>query len=1343
MGLRGIGDRVPVARALSARLELVFLGVLLLALATVSSRGLPLGIAALGVVGGSVLGLHAVGVVLLYSRTRILSFAQFGLGVAASVLFFVWVQYNQWLVLANGVCRCLAPDGNTMSELQHNPDVFREYLVAGGRTWLLVLNALISAAIGIFLAADTGKRVFLSIAGLFHRAPRIVPTIATLAFAVALAGGAGLLSLRTTEVFGRRPFGWFPYGPRPGTGIDGAEALPEGTFVAPLAADWSLQLSAGVQLRLYDVLAVLLGLGALALIFLRFQRGRRGLDSRATAANLERAATLGVDVIRESRQPWELAGALSGLAGILAVARSSTVPEVGLDMSALTLVMAAVVLARTTSTAWAFASAILLGILDQAMFWNFGSHDQFHGSLVVIIGVALVLQRRRTNRAERDSESVFTTAAEPRPVPPQLRDLPGVHGLLRGASVAVVFAFAAFPFLTTPRQLSLGVVILASMVVGLSLLVLSGWGGQVSLGQLALASTGAYTAAIAGGSWGLPLPFALLLGAAAGGLAAPLLGLPALRLPGPFVAIMTLALGFAVPAVLLNVELLGTHLPPDLARPVLLGIDLSSERSFYGFSLLVLGGAFAVVQGLRRSRLRRALIAARDNSQAASAFGVDITRLQLEAFAVSGALAGLGGGLIAYANGGVQADTFSAAHSVELFLVVVIGGLSAVSGPVIGAALYSFVQLAGVAAVHLLNGLGTIIVLAVRPGGLASLVVGLRDAAIRVILHLQGHDLVRMSDSPDGEGRIAIADRGRRAELVPVRYRLVGDGFGPVEGTRLRPVEGVTVAGNGTADDTNSFWQRDPAEHGGIPLPEEGAAASPAAARLGCHRLDVAYGGAVAVSGVSLDLAPGEILAVIGLNGAGKTSLLRALAGLEPAAHGTVELDGEDVTMRFPHERAAKGVAFVPGGAAVLGTLTVHENLRITGADDEDIARVSGRFPALAERWTTAAGNLSGGEQQVLALAQAVLRRPTVLLVDELSLGLSPEALATVLDLIVDLAEGGTTVVLVEQSITAAMAIAHTALFLESGRVRYQGPAASLRDHPELFASVAFGAGVVAATASGSELARARAAQRVAAEPVLQVRDLTAAYGDVTVVDSVDLEVLAGEVVGVLGPNGAGKTSLFDCLSGTLPASEGTITLLGEDVTALPPHRRAERGLMRSFQSVRLFPSLTVRDCIAVALETRLAVKSSVFAGLWLPPARTEERRVEERTAALVELLNLEPYVDEPLGALSLGTRRMVDLACQLAARPKVLLLDEPASGLAQAETELLGPLVSRISSDLDCAVVIIEHNVQVLASIAHRLVAMQHGAVIADGIPASVLDDPDVRTAYFGAERATALASA
>ena len=1295
--------------------ELLLVCVLVAAL-TLLRRGLPLGIVGIGVVSGSLLALHAVGITLLYARTRILSFVQFGLGLAASVFFFLWVEYNQWLVLANGVCHCLAPHGASMSRLQHHPDLFRAYL-EHHHHWALIVNALISALIGIALAWDTGRQVQQGIAKSFARAPRIVPTVATIASLILLGGVTQILTLRDSAPFGAHLFSWFPYGMHHVGSGSGGLKIPEGAFVAPGGKSAEFSLDSGAHFHIYDIFAVVSIVLALLLVSVLFTRGKRGLRSRATGDNEERAATLGIDIDAQAVRPWQVAGALSGLSGVLAVSLSSQLPT-SIDLNAFTLVLAAVVLARMSSPALAAGAAILLGVLDQGMFWNFGSHVQFDGSLVVIIGAALLIQRSRMSRAQREAASVFTTAPEPLPVPLAIRRSRGVHGFLRTCMVVGGLLVLGYPLVTSPGQLSLGVVVISNAVIAFSLLVLSGWGGQVSLGQFAFGAVGGYITAITAGSWHIPMPFALLMGALVGAVVAPLVGLPAMRLPGPFVVIMTLAFSVAVPAVLLNRDLLGSPLPRTLKRPVFLGLDLGSDVTFYYASLVVLLAVVVLVAGLRASRLRRALIAGRDNEQAAASLGVNILRLRIEGFAVAGFLAALGGGLLAFANGSVESDAFSAQYSVAVFLIVVIGGLTAVPGPVYGAVVYGLVQLTSTFWLGVLNGFGTLFVLTLRPSGLAGLVVSARDAAIRIILHVQGSDPTGTRLGTSGK-KIALADRGARADVVPVRYRILGTGYGPVAGTRLRTVAGVdtgdqqaTVAATATVD-------------------EEGAL-------LAGHRVEVAYDGIRAVSGVSLVLQPGQVVAVVGTNGAGKTSLLRGLAGLEPLAHGTVSIDGEDVTTAPAHARARKGLSFVPGGAAVLPSLTVTENLQLAAWELSDadahaaIAEIIDEFPLLAARLHTAAGNLSGGEQQALAIAQAFVRRPRVLLIDELSLGLSPEALDSVMRLITRASEAGTAVVLVEQSISSAMAIADTALFLDNGEVRYHGPAGNLREHPELFAAIAFGA--APGMRVSTEADRMRARLRDEQEVRFNVEELSAGYGEVLAVKHVDLSVAAGEVIGIIGPNGAGKTTLFDCLSGTLPLHSGTITLDGTDITHLATHRRAALGLMRSYQNVRLFPSLTVADNIAVAMETRLTVRSPAMSALWLPPARKEERKVSERVAMLLELLSLQQVADTPVGSLSMGSRRLVDLACQLAARPRVLLLDEPTSGMAQRDTESIGPLISRISKDLDCAVLIVEHNVQVLSSVADRLIALNFGEVIAQGDPQTVLSDPVVQDAYFRA---------
>jgi branched-chain amino acid transport system ATP-binding protein len=451
-----------------------------------------------------------------------------------------------------------------------------------------------------------------------------------------------------------------------------------------------------------------------------------------------------------------------------------------------------------------------------------------------------------------------------------------------------------------------------------------------------------------------------------------------------------------------------------------------------------------------------------------------------------------------------------------------------------------------------------------------------------------------------------------------------------------------------------------------------------------------------------------------------------------------VLIDGEDVTLKEPHLVARRGVALVPGGAGVFPSLTVAENLSAAGwqarrsGGTANLEQVLDHFPRLRDRLGTEAGNLSGGEQQMLAVAQAFLVRPRLLLIDELSMGLAPQVTQTILDELRRLRDEGTAIVIVEQSLNVSMTIADRAVLLEKGEVRYTGPARELLDHPELFQSISFGAGGVGA-AGGSEVARRRKAFGEATQTALEVTGVRASYGGVVAVRDVTMQLQAGEVVGLIGPNGAGKTTLFDVISGFHRPDAGTVAVLGADVTGLAPYARARRGLMRSFQNVRLFPSMTVRDNIATALERHIKWKESIYHGLWLPMGREGERKAQARVDMLIELLELGPYVDRTMGEISIGTRRIVDIACQLAARPRVLLLDEPSSGLAQVETEQLGPIIARIAGDLDAGILVIEHDIPLISAIASRLIALDLGSVIAEGAPHEVLSNDRVKEAYFG----------
>ena len=181
---------------------------------------------------------------------------------------------------------------------------------------------------------------------------------------------------------------------------------------------------------------------------------------------------------------------------------------------------------------------------------------------------------------------------------------------------------------------------------------------------------------------------------------------------------------------------------------------------------------------------------------------------------------------------------------------------------------------------------------------------------------------------------------------------------------------------------------------------------------------------------------------------------------------------------------------------------------------------------------------------------------------------------------------------------------------------------------------------------------------------------------------------------------------------------------------------RAWRGLGRSFQDARLFPALTVEETIAVALERWIDVRDPVNAALRLPAAFDSEQQVRERVDELIELLGLGGFRSKFVRELSTGSRRVVDLACVVAHRPTVVLLDEPSSGIAQRETEALGPLLERMRDGLGAALLVIEHDMPLVTSVADRIVAMDQGAVIADGLPNEVLRDGAVVASYLGGDR-------
>jgi branched-chain amino acid transport system ATP-binding protein len=431
----------------------------------------------------------------------------------------------------------------------------------------------------------------------------------------------------------------------------------------------------------------------------------------------------------------------------------------------------------------------------------------------------------------------------------------------------------------------------------------------------------------------------------------------------------------------------------------------------------------------------------------------------------------------------------------------------------------------------------------------------------------------------------------------------------------------------------------------------------------------------------------------------------------------------------------------VPGGRGVFPTLTVTENLRLGGwvhrkdktFIDTTNQRIIELFPALRQRMQTPAGMLSGGEQQMLTLAQALLCRPRLLMIDELSLGLAPAVVAQLLAVVRQINADGVTVVVVEQSLNVASQLAERAIFMEKGQVRFSGSTADLIARPDLARSVFLRSAAPARTRRRTDIYAAAHTT----SPSLSLQGLTRRFGGVTAIDGVDLSVGDREVVGIIGANGAGKTTLFDLCSGYLGPDAGRIMLGENDVTDLSAATRAELGLGRSFQDARLFPSMTVTETLTTALERHVGMREPIGSMLRLAATVDSERRLAERVEELLETMHLQRYRDAFVSELSTGTRRIVELACAVAHEPTVLLLDEPSSGIAQRETEALAETLLEMKQITGAALVVIEHDMPMISSIADRLVCMHLGRVIAQGRPATVLKEPEVVAAYLGTDPA------
>jgi branched-chain amino acid transport system permease protein len=562
---------------------------------------------------------------------------------------------------------------------------------------------------GLAAAIVLGALIEFFLIRRFFRSPRLILTVATIGIAQILAGCALLLP----NAFGTQ--------------------ATVSKFDAPI----NLKLQIGDFIfRGNDIIAMIAVPVVLVALSIFLARSNIGIAIRGSAERADRASMLGIPVQRIQTMVWMVASALAFVTMFLRAGVVGLPIGVVLSPSVLVTALGAVVIGRMEDLPRITAAAIGLGIIEQAVVWNLNTDIFVAPVLFVVILVALLFERRRRGvRVEEDATSTWQAAREVRPIPREMARLPEVRALRYGLSALVIGAIVTLPFWMSESRISLASAIAIFAMIGVSLVVLTGWAGQVSLGQMAFVAIGA---AVGGAltehaHWDLGL--AMLVGGAVGAIVAVLIGLPSLRARGLALAVTSLAFALAVSQYFLDPEYF--HWLPDsyISRPHILGtIDVSSEKSYFYLCLVMLAFTMIAARGLRRSRTGRVLIAIRENEKAAESYSINATRTKLLGFAISGFIAAVAGVLFVHQQQGLVAASYDPTVSLLVFAMVVIGGLGSLPGAVLGAVyIYGIRWFLPQQWEFLASGVGLLLVLLLLPGGLGAAIADLRDGMLRFI----------------------------------------------------------------------------------------------------------------------------------------------------------------------------------------------------------------------------------------------------------------------------------------------------------------------------------------------------------------------------------------------------------------------------------------------------------------------------------------------------------------------------------------------------------------------------------------------------------------------------------
>ena len=939
---------------------------------------------AFGLVTGLTYAAFAAGFVLIYRSTGVLNFAHGevgAFGVALFVLLLAQYGLNWWLSFVLALAAC--------------------------------------AAIGMAIELIVIRRLFTS--------PRLVVLIATI--------GVGQIVL----------FAKFSL----------PNVVAPGPISPPFKAVWTPTDHIRLQARELIVLAVIPVLIAALAWFI--SRTRFGLAVRASASNADTARVYGTSPRRTSTIVWSISGAFAAATAIflapLQGINSAQAGTAALAEPLLLRVLVVALLARMRSLWGTLIGGIAVGVSEQLIRSNVDSANRSVVDVYLFLAVLVVVLLVVRSTGLQESWSL---APHVRAIPSRLESLWWVRRLNAMGFVAL-FGFFVLLGLTLSTNSSLFTwtsLLLFAMVV-LSMTVLTGWAGQLSLGQFAFVGLGGLTVLgltqgndipvpfdLFGLSLELPWALAMVAATAVGVVTAVIVGLPALRVRGLFLAVTTLAFAVASATWLFQQDFFtgGTSFPRPADPPVLdlgpIHIDFAaSRRNYYFLCLVSLAVVAAVVARLRRTGIGRSWIAVRDNEEMAAASTVSPTRMKLAAFGVAGGIAAYSGGLLVTLVPSLQPDSlFRASESIVVVATAIIGGLGSVAGPILGALwirgipqiipeeLDDLVRL-------LTSSIGLLVLLMYFPGGLLQILYSIRDR------------LLERADRKMAAREAAAADGSSTVEEAAAAPESVPD--------RRRPRTLVTGRSAAAA-----------------------AASGPA---LQTQEVSVRFGGNTAVDHVSVHVDRGELVGLIGTNGAGKSTLLNAISGFVPA-QGRVFVLGTDVTARRAPARHARGLGRGFQGARIYPGLTVRESLMVAleaRSRSNLLASMTGLPPSPgAERAKRAEADelidymglkryadhfvatLSTGTRRIVELSSLLAVNARVLLLDEPTGGVAQREAEAFGPLIKQVqVELDAAVIVIEHDMPLVMGISDRVYCLEAGAVIAEGPPEQVRQDPLVIAS--------------------------------------------------------------------------------------------------------------------------------------------------------------------------------------------------------------------------------------------------------------------------------------------------